>query len=106
MVFGGDFRQIPPVVKHGSRAEVVTSCLNRSYLWRYVKGMKLTINMGLQSLIAQDVPEVSKFSNILLRVGGGTEPLETEDNECNDVELCQSVSNLQALMTMCISLPC
>ena len=48
MVFGGDFRQIPPVVKHGSRAEVVSSCLNRSYLWRYVKVLKLTINMRFQ----------------------------------------------------------
>ena len=32
VVFGGDVRQIPPVIKHGSRAEVVSSCLNRSYL--------------------------------------------------------------------------
>ena len=45
MVFGGDLRQIPPVVKHGSRAEVVSSCLNRSYLWHNVKVMKLTINI-------------------------------------------------------------
>ena len=37
MVLGGDFRQIPPVVKHGSRALVISTCLNRSYLWRYVK---------------------------------------------------------------------
>ena len=33
MVYGGDFRQIPPVIKHGSRAEMVYSCLNRSYMW-------------------------------------------------------------------------
>ena len=50
VVFGGDFRQIPPVIKHGSRAEVVSSCLNRFYLWRHVKVMKLTINMRLQIL--------------------------------------------------------
>ena len=48
VVFGGDFRQIPPVIKHGSRAKVVSSCLNRSYLWRHVKVMKLTIDMSLQ----------------------------------------------------------
>ena len=68
MVFGGDFLQIPPVVKHGSRAEVVSCCLNRSYLWHYVKVMKLTINMRLQTLLSQDALEVSKFSNFLLRV--------------------------------------
>ena len=48
IVFGGDFRQILPVIKHGSRAEVVSACLNRSFLWRHVKVMKLTINMRLQ----------------------------------------------------------
>ena len=32
VVFGGDFRQILPVVKHGSRAEVLSACLNRSQL--------------------------------------------------------------------------
>ena len=79
MVFGGDIRQIPPVVKHGSRAEVVSSCLNKSYLRRYVKVMKLTINMRLQTLLSQDALEVSKFSNFLLRVGEGTEP--EDDNQ-------------------------
>ena len=79
MVFGGDFRQIPPVGKHGSRAEVVPSCLNRSYLWRHVKVLKLTINMRLQTLSSQAAHEVSKFSNFLLRVGEGTEP--EDDNQ-------------------------
>ena len=74
VVFGGDFRQIPPVIKHGSRAEVVSSCLNRSYLWRHVKVMKLTINMRLQILSFHEVSEVSEFSNFLLGVGEGTEP--------------------------------
>ena len=79
MVLGGDFRQIPPVVKHGLRAEVVSCCLNRSYLWRYVKIIKPTINMRLQTLLSQDALEVSKFSNFLLRVGEGTEP--EDDNQ-------------------------
>ena len=74
MVFGGDFRQIPPVIKHGSRAEVVSACLNRSFLWRQVKVMKLTINMRLQILSSHDAFQVREFSNFLLRVGEGTEP--------------------------------
>ena len=73
VVFGADFRQIPPVNKHESRAEVVSSCLNRSYLWRQVKIMKLTINMRLQILSFHEVSEVSEFSNFLLRVGEGAE---------------------------------
>ena len=79
MVFGGDFGQIPPVAKHGSRAEVVSYCLNRAYLWRHVNVLKLTINMSLQTLSSQDAHEVSKLSNFLLRVGEGTEP--EDDNQ-------------------------
>ena len=74
VVFGGDIRQILPVIKHGFRAEVVYSCVNRSYLWRHVKILKLTINMRLQTLSSHDASEFSEFSNFLLRVGEGTEP--------------------------------
>ena len=74
IVFGGDFRQILPVVKHGSRADVVSVCINRSHLWRHVQLKKLTINMRLHTLLAQDSHEVSEFSKFLLRVGEGTEP--------------------------------
>ena len=33
ILFGGDFRQILPVVIGGSRPDIVDACLNRSYLW-------------------------------------------------------------------------
>ena len=79
IVFGVDFRQILPVIRHGTRSEVVSACLNRSPLWRCVKVMKLTINMRLQHLSSQDSVEVSEFSDFLLRVGEGTEP-QNEDN--------------------------
>ena len=62
VVFGGDFRQIPPVIKHGSRAEVVSSCLNRFYLWRHVKVMKLTINMRLQILSFHELEVVNSLT--------------------------------------------
>ena len=74
IVFGGDFRQILPVLKRASRGEVVSACLNRSPLWRHVKVMQLTINMRLQKLCTQESLEDSEFSNFLLRVGEGTEP--------------------------------
>ena len=45
VVFGGDMRQIMPVVKQGSRASIVNACINRSSLWRHVQTMKLTENM-------------------------------------------------------------
>ena len=79
MVFGGDFRQILPVIRRGTRGDVVSACLNRSSLWRYVKVLNLTINMRLRIISSQDSLEVSEFSNFLLRVGEGTE-LEDEDH--------------------------
>lgn len=33
ILFGGDFRQILPVVIRGPRLDIVDACLNRSYLW-------------------------------------------------------------------------
>ena len=83
IVFGGDFRQILPVIRHCTRAQVVSACINRSPLWNRVKVMKLTINMRLQSLDHQDSVEVRKFSELLLRVGEGTEP----ENESNMIHL-------------------
>ena len=45
VVFGGDFRQVLPVVRRGTRAEVVDSTLPMSPLWSSVKRRRLTQNM-------------------------------------------------------------
>src|SRR3954469_3830764 len=49
VVFGGDFRQILPVVPRGSRSDIVHSAINASYIWRSVEVLTLTQNMRLQS---------------------------------------------------------
>jgi hypothetical protein len=33
VVFGGDFRQVLPIVRRGSRAQIVGASLRMSYLW-------------------------------------------------------------------------
>jgi hypothetical protein len=33
VVFGGDFRQVLPIVRRGSRPQVVGASLRMSYLW-------------------------------------------------------------------------
>ena len=35
IVFGGDFRLILPVVRHGTQGDVPSACLSRSPLWRF-----------------------------------------------------------------------
>jgi hypothetical protein len=47
IVFGGDFRQILPVVPSGSRQQIVNAALSSSYIWRNCKVLKLTKNLRL-----------------------------------------------------------
>ncbi|CAN6930494.1 unnamed protein product [Brassica oleracea] len=73
VVFGGDFRQVLPVIHGAGRAEIVLDSLNSSYLWKHVKVMKLTKNMRLlsENLYAEDAKELKKFSEWILDVGDG-----------------------------------
>ncbi|KAG2627519.1 hypothetical protein PVAP13_3KG127484 [Panicum virgatum] len=75
VVFGGDFRQVLPVVLKGSRAQIVNASLRRSYLWDWMRHLKLVRNMRAQS--------DPWFADYLLRIGGGTE----EVNGDGDVRL-------------------
>jgi hypothetical protein len=45
VVYGGDFKQILPVVIKGGREQVVGACLQRSRLWQHVRTLNLTQNM-------------------------------------------------------------
>jgi ATP-dependent DNA helicase PIF1 len=45
VVFGGDFRQILPVVPCDTRGDVVGIALNRSNIWQHVRVFKLHTNM-------------------------------------------------------------
>jgi hypothetical protein len=65
IVFGGDFRQVLPVVRKGSRAQIVGASLRRSYLWDSMHHLKLVRNMRAQS--------DPGFAEYLLRIGCGTE---------------------------------
>ncbi|KAH9576597.1 hypothetical protein CY35_01G170700 [Sphagnum magellanicum] len=69
IVFGGNFRQCPPVVARGSRPAIVGAALKRSVLWRHVQVLALTENMRLR-----DDPASRPYAEYILRVGDGTEP--------------------------------
>ena len=49
-LLGGDFRQIPPVVKNGKKYEVIQRLISSSYIWPQVKIFTLTENMRLKFL--------------------------------------------------------
>ncbi len=67
-LFGGDFRQCPPMVSKGSRAAIVYVALLYSVLWCQVHILILTENMRLR------VDTFSKpYDEYLLRVTNGQE---------------------------------
>nr|GFB74811.1 ATP-dependent DNA helicase PIF1-like [Tanacetum cinerariifolium] len=49
VLFGGDFRQILPVITNGGRRGVVNATINSSYLWEKCTVLRLTVNMWLGS---------------------------------------------------------
>jgi hypothetical protein len=48
VILGGDFAQILPVVQHGQRADIVTACLQRSFIWPRLKRLSLRTNMRVR----------------------------------------------------------
>lgn len=46
IVFGGDFRQILPVILRGSRSDIINATINASYLWEYCHVLRLTKNVS------------------------------------------------------------
>ena len=50
VVFGGDFKQILPVIVKGSRAQIVSASLCRSRLWGFIEVLRLTENMRLNTM--------------------------------------------------------
>jgi ATP-dependent DNA helicase PIF1 len=72
VVFGGDFRQILPVIPKGSRADIVHATINSSYLWRKCRVLTLNQNMRLQtSSNPEENQEIAKFAQWILDIGDG-----------------------------------
>lgn len=72
MIFGGDFRQILPVIPQGTRSDIVHATINASYIWDHCQVLTLTKNMRLQSgSLNENGEEVRKFSKWILDIGDG-----------------------------------
>ncbi|XP_065640557.1 ATP-dependent DNA helicase pif1-like [Hydra vulgaris] len=82
ILFGGDFRQILPVVKRGRPAEVVESCIKCSLQWQWVQKFTLTENMRVRN-------GEGDFSEWLLKLGSGTIPGKEEDPFKGCIEIPQ-----------------
>lgn len=77
-VFGGDFRQVLPVIPKGSKKDVLEQCVNQIDMWNEVERLPLTENMRVNQALTNNDPELAnhlqRFSDFLLSVGNGTAP--------------------------------
>ncbi|XP_076913909.1 uncharacterized protein LOC143572720 [Bidens hawaiensis] len=72
VVFGGDFRQILPVVQKGTRQDIVNASLCSSYIWSDCNVLKLTKNLRLtMGTPSSDVEETRLFAKWILDIGEG-----------------------------------
>ena len=63
-MFGGDFRQILPVIQHGSREQIVPATLTHSNLWP-----NMSIHYLLQNMHLGQDPESDDWTQQLLHIG-------------------------------------
>lgn len=64
IVLGGDFAQIPPVIKNGSRAMIVDASIRNSYIWHRIQVVHLRINMRVHGSSANEI----HFKNWLTQI--------------------------------------
>ncbi|CAA0841640.1 PIF1 helicase [Striga hermonthica] len=73
LIFGGNFRQILPVIPKGSRQDIVNAAINSSDIWRNCTVLRLTKNMRLQSFSDTDErDELTTFAEWIASTGDGT----------------------------------
>jgi len=81
IILGGDFRQVLPVVKKGTKSQTIIASLKNSYIWKFVKILKLSINMRIKKLEGEEAKIQQEFASFLINIGNGTEKTTTVENE-------------------------
>lgn len=82
IIFGGDFRQILPVITYDSRSDIVSACITRSKIWKMCKVFLLKRNMRLRGC-DNDVDRslLETFAKWVLDVGNGDLKI-SESSDC------------------------
>ena len=98
-IFSGDFKQMLPVIPHANKYTVMSMCLNKSELWKFMKKFKLSTNMRLQVSDENNFQQLIDFATYLNNIGHGTE--QTIDH--NDLIrlpdiICINNNNLDSLI--------
>ena len=104
MVFGGDFRQILPVVPNGNRAAIVQASLKYTKFWKNVNQHKLTENMRIKTAsfnLGKSHQTLMDFAKYLLSLGEGKFQCLKNSNYTDDIQLpinlSQNVDELELI---------
>ncbi|XP_024004882.1 uncharacterized protein LOC112082028 [Eutrema salsugineum] len=86
IVFGGDFRQILPVIPNAGKTEILMATLNSSPLWFGCKVLRLTRNMRvIPGDNSREMCELASFTRWILDIGEGKiNPSDSGESE-NDI---------------------
>ncbi|KAI5407159.1 hypothetical protein KIW84_053420 [Lathyrus oleraceus] len=71
LIMGGDFRQVLPLVRKVTKAQMISVCIVQSHLWNHTK--ILCLRQNIRSLHDQE------FAEFLIRIGDGVEPTKPDD---------------------------
>ncbi|KAL6494072.1 hypothetical protein OROGR_031981 [Orobanche gracilis] len=84
VVLGGDFRQILPVIRKGSRQDIISFAINSSDIWKSCTVLKLSKNMRLTTAsCGADLDETVQFADWILKIGEGC----NQSNESGEYEI-------------------
>ena len=72
MVFGGDFRQVLPVLPKASRGTIVSMIMKNSHLWKDMKILHLKINERVNR--SGNSADAQAYAKYLMNIGEGTLP--------------------------------
>lgn len=95
VLLAGDFRQTLPVIPRGTRADEIKACLKSSFLWPKIKILSLRVNMRVH--LKGDLKS-EEFSTLVLQVGDGKLPEDSEGKCAIPQNLCHTVSDINSLL--------
>ena len=82
ILLGGDFRKILPIIKKGSRFDIIKAAINYSELWKCCQVLKLSKNMRLSTATnTQTTNYIKELVDWILKIGDGDLDLN-ENGEC------------------------
>lgn len=91
-----------PVIRKGSRQDIVDATINSSEIWKHCKLLKLTQNMRLRSANTNNsAKEIKEFANWILRIGDGD--MEAIENTDGDIDIPENLlikNNVDPLLSL------